>query len=783
MYHNIPMELRERRQWVCWRYERTQPTPEYPEGRITKVPYSANGTTHASVTDPSTWADFDTVVNASRASNLNGIGFVLTNGDPYCIIDLDNKAENPIDAEEWRVHERILNAFPSYTERSVSGRGYHIVIRGKLPAGRRRGNVEVYSGERYMCFTGDVVRNAPIIDAQGTLEALVESMPSSGASVELHDVEGVLTDQELLDMATNAANGAKYVELCKGDWKAMGYTSQSDADFALLSMLAFYSRDNEQVRRMFRYSGLGRRDKATKDNVYLNRSLAKIRANQATPTDFEQAKRNVAAMVAASAPPMPDGGPLVTHAAALAAPAPPTPTAPPPPVPAQAPTRAQAGTYTLPPGLVGELASYFYSTAIRTAPEAALAAAIGIVAGVAGRSYNVSNTGLNHYILLVAKTGTGKESMESGITKLIAATRPTIPMIEEFIGPSAFASGQGLIKTLDARPCFVSILGEFGLTLQAMNDPRAPSATILLRKVLLDLHSKSGWQSVLRSTAYSDSEKNTKMIHAPNVTILAETTPETFYDTIDAGDIADGLIPRFHIIEYKGSRPKRNRNAGFAPDAGLVQRFGNLAAVAITMSNNQTCASVQLAPEAATLMDEYDETCDGHMRQAHNEAETQIWNRAHLKALRLAALLAVGVNPHAPTITAELAQWAIDFTNRGAAGILSRFETGDIGTGEQKQGAELRRMVKEYFTYSPQQVISYKGKPEQQKAGVVPYAYLTVRASRLACFNKDRLGTARALQNAINELVASEVLGQVTPLEAQQKFQSKQALYYLGANW
>jgi AAA domain len=48
----IPLELRERRQWVVWRALRR-------EEKTTKVPYRADGAGRASSTDPATWATFE----------------------------------------------------------------------------------------------------------------------------------------------------------------------------------------------------------------------------------------------------------------------------------------------------------------------------------------------------------------------------------------------------------------------------------------------------------------------------------------------------------------------------------------------------------------------------------------------------------------------------------------------------------------------------------------------------------------------------------------------------
>ena len=41
-------------------------------------------------------------------------------------------------------------------------------------------------------------------------------------------------------MAMSAKNGEKFAKLWKGDWEG-DYTSQSEADLALASMLAFYA--------------------------------------------------------------------------------------------------------------------------------------------------------------------------------------------------------------------------------------------------------------------------------------------------------------------------------------------------------------------------------------------------------------------------------------------------------------------------------------------------------------------------------------------------------------
>ena len=66
-----------------------------------------------------------------------------------------------------------------------------------------------------------------------------------------------ISDQELIEKAKNAKNGAKFTALWSGDTSF--YASQSEADLALCCLLAFWTGgDYERIDRLFRQSGLYR---------------------------------------------------------------------------------------------------------------------------------------------------------------------------------------------------------------------------------------------------------------------------------------------------------------------------------------------------------------------------------------------------------------------------------------------------------------------------------------------------------------------------------------------
>src|SRR5215208_6668330 len=81
-----------------------------------------------------------------------------------------------------------------------------------------------------------------------------ESMDKHPASTNGHHSE--LTDEEVIALARGAKNAAKFKALWSGN--TSGYVSHSEADQALVSLLAFYTQDETQLDSLYRRSGLCR---------------------------------------------------------------------------------------------------------------------------------------------------------------------------------------------------------------------------------------------------------------------------------------------------------------------------------------------------------------------------------------------------------------------------------------------------------------------------------------------------------------------------------------------
>ena len=252
---NIPRELKELDQWVGWRWKRIGE-------RWTKVPYDLKTGRAAASDDPTTWAPY------SKTEGHPNIGFVFSEDDPFCGIDLDG-CVNRESGEITKLARQIIDRMDSYSEISPSGTGVKVFVKGVVPGLRRKNpekRIELYDRRRFFVCTGVHLPGTPktIEPRQEELELFYswlfpnegESQPRPNGAVANHD----LSDEDILSRAYRAANGDRFMKLWNGD--ASDYESHSEGDLALCAMLAFWTGpDPERIERMFSESKLSQRSK------------------------------------------------------------------------------------------------------------------------------------------------------------------------------------------------------------------------------------------------------------------------------------------------------------------------------------------------------------------------------------------------------------------------------------------------------------------------------------------------------------------------------------------
>lgn len=159
-YQNIPAELRAEKAWVnVW--------------DNSKIPMQATVRKAASSVLPETWSDYTDAEQNVQQGYYDGLGYVF-HDTGLVGIDIDagfdeNGFFSPLAAD-------IAGHCRSYTERSRSGRGIHILVRGILPfkGKNNREAVEIYKSNRYFIMTGKVLIFSNIIENQAAIDYVVE---------------------------------------------------------------------------------------------------------------------------------------------------------------------------------------------------------------------------------------------------------------------------------------------------------------------------------------------------------------------------------------------------------------------------------------------------------------------------------------------------------------------------------------------------------------------------------------------------------------------------------
>lgn len=285
---NIPAELKQNTSFCVWKLEKRQ-------GRPTKVPYNPKNGQLARTNDPSTFADFATAMKAYAMGGWDGIGYRVSEG--IGAIDIDHCIRE--DGSLNDVAASILAFLPdAYFERSPSGTGLRGFFRLSPDfaydktvyyINNRKHGLEVYLPgvtNRFVTVTGDVYRPGTVTRNDEALQNLLDTFmkrakPTTGSTIEPCSY---LSDEQVIAHASKSESGDKFRALMEGRWEE-GYDSQSDADMALVSMLAFWCGNvEEQIDRIFRVSGLMRDkwDRRTGDSTYGQISIRNAIATNGT---------------------------------------------------------------------------------------------------------------------------------------------------------------------------------------------------------------------------------------------------------------------------------------------------------------------------------------------------------------------------------------------------------------------------------------------------------------------------------------------------------------------
>lgn len=786
----IPQELRDLPRW-CF-------TGTEKDGAMVKAPFALDGEKFEPI---SVTSDHDKLITYAELEPLleqhpdRGFGFVLTEGDGYTCVDIDIKDDTPITFGP-KMYE-LVRRYVTYTEYSTSGCGYHLWFGGEVKGSYKKWPFEIYSRERFIICTNNVGFDCPISRDVRHIHDFNQYIDDSRAEFNLSDKDQpqAKCDNEIIAEAYTHDHSGKFACLMEGDWDT--YTEimwkqhgsedysfdASQADAAFMTIVTHYSRNIEQCKRLWRMSALGnmakrypgdpvaQRRKARNTGTdyklhraishgmernikdeYIREEMAKEGAKLASALKQKRVEERKAADVGMNLNLPPLGSAEMTY----------------------------------PPGWMGILSEYFFDISKKPIKEFAILEALSMCSGIFGRAYNISQTGLNNYFMVLAASGTGKSELTTNPMRFMRYLEREKGIIDasRFIVDQRFTHENSMFKFYKENTSFVQTLSEFGKQFRTM--VKGDGATTTVREQMTDIYSKSGWMDAAGGVKYTDSEKSVTIGHPVAYSFLGESVPEPFFDAIDNETFADGFVSRFMFTEYTGPIPYDSYPADVTPSAALTDHMcaallGVLAAM--RDQNNVAVVHVGRAPEVSQKFDEFSRYCtDQQNLDKSNVVWNALWARANLKMLKLCGLLAVMDNPVNPIVNNDHMTWAWEFVNRHNHLIWNAVRTGRMGTNvSSSERAEFIESVIRKFIDSEFKSSDRVSKTLYDKH-MVSYSYISRNCKRVRMF--DDVGhrtTADLIESALRELCQTGVLRMVPSNEVKEFTKRSYKVYqYLG---
>lgn len=224
----IPNELKQYKNWVIWNDK--------------KVPFDPKTGKTASSNDPATWGTFEEANKGVKKYRKEGIGFVFSKSDPFVGIDLDG-LKGLRNGNMPRKARELVKALNSYTEISPSGKGLHIIVKGKLHGpGINADGIEIYDKKRYFTVTGNHYPGTPLEICR--MENLVIKLERKYGTVDIKTGRNIAGWQD--EVLHGVSSGARHATALKlaNLWFARG-ASVAEVEFLLIE----WNKRNKQPKQ------------------------------------------------------------------------------------------------------------------------------------------------------------------------------------------------------------------------------------------------------------------------------------------------------------------------------------------------------------------------------------------------------------------------------------------------------------------------------------------------------------------------------------------------------
>jgi hypothetical protein len=332
------------------------------------------------------------------------------------------------------------------------------------------------------------------------------------------------------------------------------------------------------------------------------------------------------------------------------------------------------------PGKLGLMIDWTNATAMKPQPMFAVQAALALGSVAMGRKFRTTNDNWpSLFFLNIGVSGAGKEHAKTAIERVLRAAKfSTLSPASEYTSDSAIDS---MLRT---HPTHIAIIDEFGYMLKTANAKNNTNGGTA-RKRLMEVFGRCG--GTLQPKAFSTATLTQaqrdglgpRHVENPALTVLGMTTPTPFYEAVGSGALTDGFLNRLIVVESDlGRQPARFVDQVEVPDDLVrwvrecrVKGGGDLADI-IDTAHSEVPVPVILdfSGEARRLFTELELRCIERMDDLETHGMAEMYSRVREIAMRVS--LIVAHSSEADVISAEHAQWAIDYVTFWADRAINR---------------------------------------------------------------------------------------------------------------
>lgn len=316
----------------------------------------------------------------------------------------------------------------------------------------------------------------------------------------------------------------------------------------------------------------------------------------------------------------------------------------------------------IPPGLLGTVYDSALASLLYPYEEVALVSSIGLIAGIIGRRYNVMQPmpmGLNVYMTLVAKTGTGKERIGTFIQHCIKSGNDGLKSYDSFYGPSGFTGPKAIANAFQDARSRVCVVSEAGLMMKVKSGNVEGKTAMIL-----DAYSKSHNDGYTQELIYSSAEQAVPTMRAVAMTIISESTDDNLKEAYRSmGAIDNGYLPRQSVFLVKDTRVPINREVKLEIGKKAVDRLNRLMEHSSTVQaeNDPKAVPVYFDEDIIEDMWSFLGWCDDvkHDNVDKDPVKSNMASRMFVKAAKYAGICAVfNSDKDDIKITTEVWDWA-----------------------------------------------------------------------------------------------------------------------------